>query len=859
MHLIEQIGANAGKSAALLELQERMTRAAFLRSSWFGEWTDKASRECSIGFIATILALLFDRPRWKALRTLRRVLRAKEKFRSAANDQIIQSVIRANEGYFKSVEKHPLTSKQCEAVASDEDATLIIAGAGTGKTSTILAKIGLLTRTRQCSEDQILAISFTNKSANELAERVKGTLGIDVSVSTFHKLGLSILARAGGGKPTLAPFAADPVEKARFIDRIVVSLKDNAEYLKKLLDFCAYHRLEAKKIWGFNSLAEYNNWLRSNKIVSLDGVPKKSYQECLIANWLILNGVPFEYERDYEQPTRDIEYRQYCPDFYLTADRLYIEHFGVDEDGNTAPFIDPKKYREGMEWKRATHRKFGTKLIETFSWEHEKGVLLSNLEEKLRQRGCVISPISPEVALEMMNRTGALNQFSELVGTFLTLYKGNGNKLASSGKAHSLLGNQREKRFLELFEPVFDEYEKLNRDRNQIDFEDMITQASRAVIAGAYSSPYRYILIDEFQDISPGRAELVKAIRQNGRDCSLFAVGDDWQSIYRFTGSDIGGMTQFGDLFGATRQVTLDTTFRFDNQSVAVSSTFVIKNKAQIPKALGTLKKSDQPSLVLYKRATGEPPLDWPLGEIARQAPTGASVLILERYNFHLPQEGEWNRLRQVFPKLKLDKMSIHGSKGLEADYVVMGLRGGQWGFPSQVIDDPLLNMVLTQADDYPYGEERRLFYVAITRSRNKTFVVCETGQDLSDFAAEIMAGNGKEYWVEIHGVDTTKLACRKCKSGTMLLRDGANGQFYGCSNFPLCRHTEQTCPKCRKGLLVPEAGGNVVCHVCAYQARTCPKCRTGVMQLKSGSYGIFYGCSNFRDPDINCRHKENA
>ena len=231
--------------------------------------------------------------------------------------------------------------------------------------------------------------------------------------------------------------------------------------------------------------------------------------------------------------------------------------------------------------------------------------------------------------------------------------------------------------------------------------------------------------------------------------------------------------------------------------------------------------------------------------------------MVLERYNFQLPQDQEWARLRRAFPNLRLEKMSIHASKGLEADYVVMGLRGGVWGFPTQFVDDPLFDMVLTQADSHPNGEERRLFYVALTRARYKTYLVCETGQDQSEFAAELLSGT--EYPKEVFGVDTQKLACRRCGSGTMLLRDGSNGQFYGCSNYPLCSNTEQTCPQCGHGLMILDGGGKYSCHECGHEQRTCPRCKTGMLQAKKGARGPFKGCSNYRDPDINCRYTEDG
>ena len=590
--LAEATTVSAAQSSSLRLLHERIEKTEFLRSGWFSEWCLTASQEESMGWAGYIRIFFLDRQRWKALRTVRRILRSRDNFRAFINDGIVRSTIEANKEYFDSVEKNALTQRQREACASGEDATLVIAGAGTGKTSTILAKIGLLIKTGQCMPEEILAISFTNKSAMELVERVKERLDCDVRISTFHKLGLDILARTTGSKPTLAPFAADPVEKSKFVGAVISSLKDDPRFLEGFIEFCAYHRIEPKQSWHFATLAEYSNWLRSNKIISLDGIPKKSFQECLIANWLILNGVAFEYERQYQHTTSTAEYRQYCPDFWLPSLNLYIEHFGIDEEGKTAPFVDAKTYYEGMDWKRAIHEKYGTVLLETYSWEHSKGGLLSGLKEKLNQYGCIFQPMPPDEALNILNRAGIVTQFEALAAGFLTLYKGNGNRLSNSGWADSIFRGRREKLFLELFDPIFAGYENQNRAKSQIDFEDMIVQATKAATSGLFESSYRHILIDEFQDISPGRSELIKAVRASVQECSLFAVGDDWQSIYRFAGSDIGCMTNFSEIFGPTRKISLDTTFRFNDQSADISGKFIIKNKAQIQKDLGAIRLS---------------------------------------------------------------------------------------------------------------------------------------------------------------------------------------------------------------------------------------------------------------------------
>lgn len=268
--LIKNIAECADRSGSLKNLQEKISRSDYLRHSWFEEWSASARLESAVGLIAWLKMLIFERLAWRALRTVKTILAHKEAVRSHLNERVMLSVLHAQSGFFDTVEVNPLTKRQREACASDEDATLVIAGAGTGKTSTILAKIGLLLRTGQCQPEQILAISFTNKSANELAERVKKRLGVDIQISTFHKLGLEILSSTSGSKPLLAPFAAEPIEKSKHLGRIIDGLKKERPFSEHLVEFCVYYRIETKQLWNFSSLADYMNWLRSNRITSLE-------------------------------------------------------------------------------------------------------------------------------------------------------------------------------------------------------------------------------------------------------------------------------------------------------------------------------------------------------------------------------------------------------------------------------------------------------------------------------------------------------------------------------------------------------------------------------------------------------------
>lgn len=141
-------------------------------------------------------------------------------------------------------------------------------------------------------------------------------------------------------------------------------------------------------------MGEYFDYLRNHQIRSLKGDLVKSYEECSIANLLYLNGVEYEYEPYYEVDTATREHHQYRPDFYLPESKLYIEHFGIDKNGNTAPYVDWKKYHDDMERKRETHRENQTTLIETYSWWSSEGVLLDKLEDILASEGVIFNDSS---------------------------------------------------------------------------------------------------------------------------------------------------------------------------------------------------------------------------------------------------------------------------------------------------------------------------------------------------------------------------------------------------------------------------------------------------------------------------------
>ena len=405
-----------------------------------------------------------------------------------------------------------------------------------------------------------------------------------------------------------------------------------------------------------------------------------------------------------------------------------------------------------MDWKRRVHEEHGTVLIETFSHEHADGNLLRNLAEKLGAQGVVLSPIPRDDLFEVLEQQGRIDPFTRLLATFLQHFKGARLSFAEvSQRAASLADRKRAEAFLAVFRPVFERYQESLTRSGTIDFHDMINRATDLVESGRYRSPFGYIMVDEFQDISPARAKLLKALLDSAPDAQLFAVGDDWQAIYRFGGSDIAVMREFETWFGDYLRIDLETMFRTDDRIAAVATDFVLRNPAQIRKTVRPMRKADRPAVHLgLPEQAGPSLLMEALDRIAEDAGRHdgtSSVLLLGRYRHLRPRN--MGRLAQRYPGLRFSYRTVHRSKGLEADYaVVLGLCSGKHGFPSEITDDPLLDLVLAAPEAHPNAEERRLLYVAITRARRQVYLLAEGGPP-SSFARELLHGR---YEVNVFG-----------------------------------------------------------------------------------------------------------
>ncbi|MEK0364418.1 UvrD-helicase domain-containing protein [Pseudomonas sp. CBC3] len=414
---------------------------------------------------------------------------------------------------FDTVESKPLSPRQREACVVDEDNNLILAGAGSGKTSTVMGRVAFLVQSGQAKPEEILLLAYGKQAAAEMRERLEKRLGIKgITATTFHALGLSVVAVAERKKPSLSPMAEDDKLKAKFVDLEFQRLqKEDPEYRQLILSYFERWLNPDRNPFDFETLGDYYQFLNDNNLRTLKGEKVKGFGECDIANFLFKNGIEYRYEARFEPPEQAKARAAYHPDFFLPEHGIYIEHFGIDELGNTAPYIDRRKYHDDMAWKRSVHKLAGTTLLETYHYQKQKGQLLETLEKSLTTAGVNLNPLPPEAVLETLREFGAITEFSNILVKMLGLLKAaNLNELERERIATKTpqLGAA-----LKLLIPIFEAYEAELESEGQLDFDGMVSKANTYIEEGKFDVPWRFIIVDEFQDIAKSRAELVQSIR----------------------------------------------------------------------------------------------------------------------------------------------------------------------------------------------------------------------------------------------------------------------------------------------------------------------------------------------------------
>ena len=734
---------------------------------------------------------LANSPQIRMLKEARAFLRAPDDARTFANRAFVAAELERSRTLFDRIEARPLTHEQRRAVVVDERRNLVVAAAGSGKTSVIVAKAGWLLHKKYRQPSELLLLAFAREARNEINQRIRRRIGTaiadGVSVQTFHSLGMAIIGEAEGKRPSLARTAENHREMLKHVKNMLQELLAEHAFEKAVLHWFQEQFAPYESEHQFSNWGEYHNYIRRNDIQSIDGKQVRSHEECEIANFLYLHGVAYRYEPRYEHDTASPDRSQYRPDFLLTDHGIYIEHFGIDAAGNPPPFVDPDRYLRDMEWKRDLHKRHGTRLIETHSHQREAGTLLRDLERRLVEHGVPLSRIPPGEIFATLDRHEKIDPFVRLLATFLHHFKASQMTFDElRDRAYARKDPARARAFIDIFQPLYELYSQSLAQAGEIDFHDMIERATAHVENGRWRSPYGYIMVDEFQDISPARARLLKALLASSHRSRLFAVGDDWQAIYRFGGSDISVMREFGRHFGEHERIDLETTFRCDDRIAQLASDFVLRNPAQIRKTVRATHAADAPAIYIGLPAQHRPQplLKEALDRIAAHARNhdgNADVLLLGRYRYLKPPH--LDGLSGQYPGLRFKYMTVHGAKGLEADYVVLlGLCTGKYGFPVEIADDPLIDLVLSAPETHPNAEERRLLYVALTRARRQAFLLAEGGPP-SAFVTELIEGG---FDVEYFGrLPEDDVPCPVCLQGHLQPRENPRdgSTFYGCSN----------------------------------------------------------------------------
>ncbi|VDR28600.1 Helicase IV [Raoultella terrigena] len=491
--------------------------------------------------------------------------------RLAHNQAFTASMLEQYGAFFAGVESSPLNPAQARAVVNGERSLLVLAGAGSGKTSVLVARAGWLLTRGEAAAEQILLLAFGRQAAQEMDERIRERLGSeDISARTFHSLALHIIQQGSKKVPSISRLESDSPAR----------------------------------------------------------------QALLLKNW-----------------------QQQCR--------------------------EKKAHAKG--WRQWLEEEMGWQVPETDFWQDKK------IERRMASR---------------------LDRWVSLM------------RMHGGSQAEMIAGAPEEIRELfakrvKLMAPLLKAWKTALKEENAVDFSGLIHQAINILDKGRFVSPWKHILVDEFQDISPHRASLLAALRRQNTQTTLFTVGDDWQAIYRFSGAQLSLTTAFNHYFGEGDCCALDTTYRFNGRIGEVANGFIQQNPHQLSKPLNSLTAGDKKAVTLL----ADDKLDDLLDKLSGYVKPDQRILLLARYHHLKPAALEKAATR--WPNLQLDFMTIHASKGQQADYViVLGLQDGDDAFPAPARESIMEEALLPQPEDFPDAEERRLLYVAVTRARLRVWLL---------------------------------------------------------------------------------------------------------------------------------------
>lgn len=688
-----------------------------------------------------------------------------------------------------------LNEKQHQAVVSDQKRLLVLAGAGSGKTKTLLQKIIYLIEEKGVSPSRILAITFTKNAANEMTDRLlvsadtsgayektlvdrrlskadkdrerylwqKKYKWIDtLTIKTFHSFCYSVLRNYGVNEfdnkfrvigdekrdeeDEMAKFVA-PETAFEVFHKLLIDQCEDHEYLlglkRYILDYVIDKIHLAKPDPRF--LPKDGKFF-----TTLDGTKVRSKSEQYIADWLYRHSIKYQYE-----PVLNVKDFPFHPDFYIPAANLYIEHIS---DKSSATKNKEEQFDKG-----------NLLLVKTFeSMTKDSALFNHTLDRILKNRlpADYHRSASLNFKEEFHGYHEDVKDFVRQIMRITDMIKV--ENIAPATVLENAQGDQHERvrHFYQLAIPIVQNYIRYCTNKSYLDFNDLISRsislfANHADIANKYKSQYEYILVDEFQDVNKLQVELIKLLLT--QNTQLFCVGDDWQSIYGFRGSNVSYIIEFEKHFANAGIIKLNLNYRSTQNIVGASNEVIKHNKFKIDKDVLASKMSEH-KIVVYAGHNEDDNVQFCLNKVRELTDGGVNnddILFLYRrskmfspYFFAFKNEG-----------IRVPYKTIHAAKGLEAKVVfIIGLTEGSGGFPDIWLEDRIFQVIKKANHDLLMEEERRLFYVAITRAKDKLFLITEKGNE-SSFLKEIPAVFTVRTAEPLKSVVEPVTVCTKCFS----------------------------------------------------------------------------------------------
>jgi len=688
-----------------------------------------------------------------------------------------------------------LNDRQHEAVVSDDKRLLVLAGAGSGKTKTLLQKLIYLIEEKGVSPSSILAITFTKNATNEMIDRLiisadhsgtyekllydKKVSQVDknkerylqqkkykwidgLTVKTFHSFCYSVLRNYGVNEfdnkfriigdekrdeeDELSKHVA-PETIFEVMHKLVIEKCEDTDYLLQLKRYVLDYIIDKIHI----KKADHNFFPTDGKYyTTLDGTKVRSKSEQFIADWFYRHSIKYEYE-----PLLNVKDFSFHPDFYIPDANLYIEHIS-DKSFSTKD-------------KEEQFQKGNLLLVKTYESMTRDSALFNHTLDKIvknRLPANYHKTVTLNFKEEFHGYQEDVKDFVQQIMRITDMIKVENIDIDQVLEKARKDQHERVRQFYELAIPIVKNYIHYCTDKSYLDFNDLISRSTSLFhnyedIATKYKNKYDYILVDEFQDVNNLQVELIKLLLTD--KTQLFCVGDDWQSIYGFRGSNVSYIVEFENHFTNARTIKLNLNYRSTQNIVGASNEVIKNNKFKVDKEVQASKKSEH-KIVVYSGNSEAENIQFCLDKVKELLEDGISndeILFLYRrskmyspYFFKFRNEG-----------IRVQNKTIHASKGLEAKVVfIIGLTEGSGGFPDIWLEDRIFQVIKKANHDLLMEEERRLFYVAITRAKDKLFLITEKGNE-SSFLKEIPDVFTVRTSLPIKSVVDKVITCDSCYS----------------------------------------------------------------------------------------------